>query len=305
MRPLHVFLLLLLAALWGASYLCIRVAAPALGATAVAALRVALACLTLLAYAALRRDLPNFRAWWRAFLLLGLLNNAIPFLLIANAVISLNASVAAILNATTPLFTAIVAALWLGEAFNAHRAAGVALGIGGVAVIVGWSSLPPSGDTLVAVAQALVAAGSYGLAAVYACRRFAGSRPLHTAVGQLAGSSMLLLPLTLAAPPEAAPSGTVAVAVLVLALACTALGYLIYFQLIARAGATQAATVTFLIPCFSTLWGTAILGEPLGLGLFVGMAIILGGVWLVNGPQHPGRAGLSEDGSRRSHQGAG
>jgi drug/metabolite transporter (DMT)-like permease len=290
-KPGNVALLLCLAALWGGSYLCIRVAAPALGVLPVVALRVSIACVALLGYAALLRDLPDVRAWWRAFLALGLLNNAIPFVLIANAVVSLNASVAAILNATTPLFTAIVAAVWLGETFDARRAAGVALGIGGVAVIVGWSPLPISGRVLLAVAQALLAALAYGLAAVYARRRFAGSRSLHTATGQLAGSSAILVPLMFVAPPPGEASGRVVVAVLALALACTALGYLIYFHLIASAGATQAATVTFLIPCFSTLWGALFLGEPLGAGLFLGLAVILCGVWLVIGPKREARRG--------------
>jgi drug/metabolite transporter (DMT)-like permease len=278
-------LLLGLAALWGGSYLCIRVAAPVLGTLPVVALRVSIACLALLGYAAVRRDFPDFRAWWKAFLVLGLLNNAIPFVLAANAVISLNASVAAILNATTPLFTAIVAAVWLGEVFDARRVAGVALGIAGVAIIVGWSPLPVTGTAILAVGQALLAALSYGLAAVYARRRFVGSRSLHTAVGQLAGSSLLLVPLAFVAPPTGEVTARIVIAVLGLALACTALGYLIYFHLIANAGATQAATVTFLIPGFSTFWGATLLGEPLGAGLFVGLAVILAGVWLVIGPR--------------------
>lgn len=301
MKPGNVALLLVLAALWGGSYLCIRVAAPVLGTLPTVALRVSIACVALLAYAAMLRDLPDFRSWWRAFLALGLLNNAIPFVLIAHAVISLNASVAAILNATTPLFTAIVAAIWLGEVFDARRAAGVALGIGGVAIIVGWSPLPVSGRAMLAVAQALVAALSYGLAAVYARRRFAGARSLHTAVGQLAGSSALLVPLAFVAPPTGVPTLRVVVAVLALALACTALGYLIYFHLIANAGATQAATVTFLIPCFSTLWGAMFLDEPLGMGLFVGLAVILGGVWLVIGPRQGvrGKIGVAQAETRQ------
>jgi drug/metabolite transporter (DMT)-like permease len=168
----------------------------------------------------------------------------------------------------------------------------VALGIGGVAIIVGWSPLPVSGRAILAVAQVLLAALSYGLAAVYARRRFAGSRSLHTAVGQLAGSSLLLVPLAFVAPPTGVPSLRVVAAVLALALVCTALGYLAYFQLIADAGATQAATVTFLMPCFSTLWGATFLGEPLGVGLFVGLAVILGGVWLVIGPRRSAKAGV-------------
>lgn len=284
MKRADLALLVALAALWGGSYLFIRVAAPALGAIPLMGLRVALAIAALLAYAASSRDLPDFRARWRSFLLLGALNNAIPFTLIASAVIALNASLAAILNATTPLFAALVAAAWTGEALGIRRAAGVLLGIAGVAVLVGWSPLPLSQRVLVAAAQALLAALSYGLAAVYARRAFKGVPPLHTAVGQLAGSSLLLVPLAVALRPAAWPSLWVMLAVLALALPCTALGYLIYFRLIAGAGATGAATVTFLIPFFSLLWSVAFLGEPLSAGIFAGLGVILLSVWLVLSP---------------------
>lgn len=284
MKRLDLVLLFLLAAIWGASFLLIRIAAPALGAIPTSALRVSIAALGLLLYAVALHNLPAFRPRWRQFLILGILNNVIPFVLLANATINLNASIAAILNATTPLFTAMVASLWLGAAFTRRIGVGILLGLLGVAVLMGWSPLPLTDQTIWATLQALIATFSYGMAAVYARKTFPGVAPLHTAIGQLCGSTVVLL--TLAAPrlPTALPANNVTLAVILLALLCTSLAYLIYFHLIASAGATQAATVTFLIPFFSVLWGVIFLGEPLNAGMFAGLALILAAVWLVLKP---------------------
>lgn len=282
-QAFDLLLLLILAALWGGSYLFVRIAGPVLGPIVLMALRVAIAAAGLLVYGAAIRNLPAFRQRWRQFFILGLLNNAIPFTLIASAVIDLNASVAAILNATTPLFTAVVAALWAKEEFGVRKGLGVLLGILGVFVLMGWSPLPLTEQTLWATGAALVAAFSYGLAAVYARLTFQDVAPLHTAIGQLAGSSMILGPLALLNPPTAWPKLTVTLAVGGLALICTSVAYLLYFRIIASAGATPAATVTFLIPFFSVLWGVTFLGEPLNIGMFVGLGVILFSVWLVLG----------------------
>ena len=282
-RPIDFTLLLLLGALWGGSYLFIRIAGPFFGPVVIMALRVSLAAITLIGYTVLFATFPDFRQRWKQFLLLGLLNNAIPFTLIAVSVINLNASIAAILNATTPLFTAIVAAIWVGEAFGGRRAIGVILGIVGVAVLMGWSPLPLTTQSLWAAGAALLAALSYGIAAVYARQKFQGVAPIHTAIGQLSGSSLILLPFAAVSIPTTLPSSLVIWSVIGLAVACTAIAYLIYFRLIASAGATQAATVTFLVPFFSVLWGVVWLDEPLNLGIFMGLGIILTSVWLVLG----------------------
>lgn len=282
-QTLDLLLLLILAALWGGSYLFVRIAGPALGPIVLMALRVSLAVVALCLYGMASRNLPDFRQRWWQFLILGVLNNAIPFTLIASAVINLNASVAAILNATTPLFTAVIAALWAKEEFGVRKGLGVLLGLFGVFVLVGWSPLPLTEQTLWATGAALLAAISYGAAAVYARLTFKGVAPLHTAIGQLAGSSLLLVPLALINPPAVWPTSAVLWAVLGLALICTSVAYLLYFRLIANAGATPAATVTFLIPFFSVLWGVTFLGEPLNLGMFVGLGVILFSVWLVLG----------------------
>lgn len=134
-----------------------------------------------------------------------------------------------------------------------------------------------------AAGQALLASCSYGLTVVYARIRFQTVSPLHTAVGQLCGSSVLLLPFTVALWPSRPPTWPAVFAVLVLAFACSALAYLIYFHLIRTVGPVQTSTVTFLVPFFSIVWGALFLGEPLTLGLFVGLGVILLSVWLVLG----------------------
>ena len=276
-------MLIFLAAIWGGSFLFIRIAAPVLGSIFLMAVRVALAAAGLLVYALVQTSLPEFRRYWKRYLVVGALNNAIPFVLIANAVIDLNASISAILNATTPLFTALVAAVWIGEPFGVRRGLGVFLGILGVVILVGFSPIPYSTKVLLAVAQSLLAALSYGLGAVYTRTRFQGVDPMHTALGQLIGSTFLLAPLAVFSVPTAPLTLPVAAAVLALALLGTSFAYLIYFRLISSAGPTTAASVTFLVPFFSILWGVLFLGEPVSLGMFLGLAVILSSVGLVIG----------------------
>jgi drug/metabolite transporter (DMT)-like permease len=281
-KPLKTLLMLIfLAAIWGGSFLFIRIAAPALGSIFLMAIRVALAAFGLMAYALAQSSLPDFRLHWKHYLVVGALNNAIPFVLIANAVVDLNASLSAILNATTPLFTALVASVWIGERFGWRRALGVVSGILGVVILVGLSPIPFSTKVLLAVAQSLLAALSYGLGAVYTLTKFQGANPVHTSLGQLSGSTVLLMPLAVVSLPAASPPQVVVFAVVALALLCTSFAYLIYFRLITVAGPTTAASVTFLVPFFSILWGVIFLHEPLSAGMFLGLGVILGSVGLV------------------------
>lgn len=276
-------LLVLLGALWGASYIFMRIAGPPLGPIALMAGRVLIAAGFLVAIARALHQLPDFRARWRQFLVIGAIGNAIPFVLIGNAVLHLNASIAAILNATVPLFTTIVASLWIREPLGPRKILGASLGIAGVCALLGWSPLPVTPTTLGATAQTLLAALSYALTAVFARRYFAALTPLQAAVGQVCGACVLLTPLALAAPPAATPTWAAICALLALALPCTVLAYLIYFRLIANIGPTKASVVTFLIPPFGILWGVAFLDEPLNAGVLAGLGIILASVWLVLG----------------------
>jgi drug/metabolite transporter (DMT)-like permease len=283
MRPRDFAGLTLLGAVWGAAFLFIRVAVPALGPFLLVGLRVGLAAATLLLYVLIAGLVPKIRSRWRSFLILGLFNAAVPFSLISTAEINLTASLAAILNSTTVMFTAIVAAVWMGDALTARKLVGIVLGIVGVTVLVGWDPTPMNGVVLLSVAAMLFASLSYALGATYAKHAFSGIPPIGMAIGQLTAATALLLPLSVVSLPREVPSLAVALCVLGLALLSTAVAYLIYFRLIENVGPTSTVTVTLLVPVFGLLFGVLLLDEPFGLGTLAGLVIILSSVVLITG----------------------
>ena len=283
MRPKDLSALVLLGALWGFSFIFIRVGVSELGPFFLMVLRVGLALLALLPFAVALGRVPELRERWRQFLVMGLLNGAVPFSLIAFAEIIITASLAAILNSTTVLFSALVAAAFLGDPLTRRKLAGVALGVVGVAVLVGLDPLPLDGAVLLAVGAMLLSAVFYAFAGTFAKATFSGVRPLTLAAGQQAGATALLLPFAAASVPSQAPSTAAALSALCLAILCTALAYLLYFTLIANVGPTSTLTVTFLAPGFGVLFGVLLLGEPFGAGTALGLAIILLSVALVTG----------------------
>lgn len=275
--------LILLGAVWGASFLFIRVAVPALGPFLLMELRVGLAALALAPFAVALGRVPEVRTRWKHFLVVGLLNAAIPFSLIAFAETNITASLAAILNSTTVLFSALVAAVWIGDPLTSRKISGVIMGVVGVAVLVGLDPLPLNSAVLLSVGASLVAALFYAIAGNYAKQTFSGVRPLTLAAGQQTGAaSLLLLPAAATLPGEAPPLAA-ALSALGLALLCTAVAYLLYFTLIANVGPTSTLTVTFLSPGFGVLFSVLLLGEPFNLGTLAGLGIILLSVALVTG----------------------
>ena len=287
-----------LAAVWGGSFLFIRIAAPAVGPIGLAETRVLLAGAALLLYAgALRVDL-GLRRRWKSFLVIGVLNSAIPFIAIGAGELYLTSGMAAILNATTPLFGALVAALWVHERLTIGKIVGLVIGLLGVVALMGWSALPATASSALAVGAALLGALSYGLAGVYARRAFVGVSPLATATGQQLGAALALTPLALPVVATTAPwthlTAEVAWAIVALSILCTSAAYIVYFSLIARVGSTPALSVTFLVPIFSLLWGALFLGERVTPGTFGGMAIIFVGVLLVMGVRLPRRKRLAQ-----------
>ena len=283
MRPRDFAGLVLLGAVWGAAFLFIRVAVPALGPFPLVELRVGLAAVTLLLYVFAAGRVPKIRRRWRSFLVLGFLNTALPFSLISAAEIHLTASLAAILNSTTVMFTAIVAAVWMGDALTTRKLVGIVLGIVGVTVLVGWDPTPLNGVVLLSVAAMLFASLSYALGATYAKHAFSGIPPIGMAIGQLTAATALLLPLSVVSLPREVPSLAVALCVLGLALLSTAVAYLIYFRLIENVGPTSTVTVTLLVPVFGLLFGVLLLDEPFGSGTLAGLVIILSSVVLITG----------------------
>ena len=279
--------LLLLGAIWGGSFLFAKVAVSEIPPLTLVFLRVFLAALAL--QCVLRVTGTRFPVQPRllvAFLVMGLLNNAIPFSLIFWGQTAIAAGLASILNATTPIFTFLVAAVVLRqEPVRLHRIAGVLTGFGGVILMLYQSLEEPGHDPLWAQAACLGAAVSYALAAAFA-RRFRNLPPLVSATGQLSGSTLIMLPvafLSSAAWSPLATSGLVWLNVLALGLMATAFAYLLYFRLLAEAGATNASLVTLLVPASAILFGNLLLGETLKSYQFAGFGLLLAGLLLLDG----------------------
>jgi drug/metabolite transporter (DMT)-like permease len=275
--------LILLGMLWGGSFLFIRIGVPELGPFVLVELRVGIAAVALALCAVILGRLPKVPARWKQFAILGAVNAAIPFSLISAAEIHLTASLAAILNSTTVMFTALVAAVWMGDPLTARKVVGVVMGIVGVAVLVGWDPITLNWAVVLSIGAMLAASLSYALAAVYTKRMFAGSPPLAIAIGQQTAASMLLLPLAAISLPGERPSAAATISVLALALLSTAVAYMLYYRLIENVGPTSTTTVTLLVPVFGLLLGVLILNEPFGLGTLVGLGTILCSVVLVTG----------------------
>jgi drug/metabolite transporter (DMT)-like permease len=273
--------LVALAALWGGSFLFIRMAVPVLGPAWFAELRVLLAALAMLAYArAIGLDL-GMRSRWKDYAIAGALNTAMPWGLYAFAGQYLSASHMSILNAMTPLFTSICGAIWLGERFTPRLAAGLLLGIAGVAVLTGLGPVALTPGMLLGVLASLGACLGYALGGTFVKRRLGDAPPLAVSAACLVFASIATAPLLPPPPPASALSPAVIVAVLGISLLCSALAYLLYFRLLADVGPTRALTVTFLIPVFGVLWGVTLLGEPLGRETLLGGGMVLAATALV------------------------
>jgi drug/metabolite transporter (DMT)-like permease len=214
---------------------------------------------------------------------LGAVNSAAPFVLISAAELHLTASLAAILNATSPLFGAVIAAMWLKDRLTPRKVAALILGLAGVGVLAGWSPLTLSAVVVLSISASLLGAASYGLASVYTKARVRDASPLGLAAGSQLAASLLLLPLTPFTLPPAPPSTSVMLVVLVLGLVCTALAYLLYFRLVIDVGPVKALTVTFLVPVFGVTWGALLLGETITWSTVAGCVIILVSTALVTG----------------------
>ena len=283
MTPASALLLVLLGAIWGASFPFIRVAVPSFGPVPLMAARVMIAAFAFVLYFALtRRRLDLGREPWR-YLVLGALNAAIPFALIAAAELRLNASLGAILNSTAPLFSVFVARIAFGASLRRAQVAGALIGIAGVGALVGVGDLTTDPEFVLAIAASLLAALSYAFGASYAARTFPGARPLDISAGQLIGATILLVPAAVFTLPPTAPPPEAIGAMLALALLSTVVAYLIYFRLIAEIGATRAIAVTLLVPVSGVLLGTIFLGEVANANLLLGLGLILIGVSLVTG----------------------
>lgn len=282
MKPRELAMLMLLGAIWGSSFLFISLAVKVFGPAPLVLYRVVLAGAALLIYARLSHQSLELRTHWRKFLLLGALNAAVPFTLIAFAELSLPASFASILNSVTPMFTAVLSVFLLGDGLYPRRVLGLVLGVVGVSLVVGWSPFDLTSATLLAIVAMLMASLFYGLGTVYSKRSFKGVSILTMAVGQQLGAALVMSPLAVVNLPRTMTVQALIPATL-LALVGTALAYLLYFTLLQRVGATNTSSVTLIVPVFGILWGVLLLGETLTVGTLVGFGVILVSLVLITG----------------------
>ena len=277
------FWLVSLSVLWGGSFFFAKVALGSFGPLTIVFGRVALAALALNLVNPLRRDAP-----WRSLFVMGALNNALPFSLIFSGQTHIASGLASILNATTPLFTVVVAHLLTDdEKVTAPKVAALLSGIAGVAVLIGPAAVAQPNDSLWGELACLGAALSYSFAGIYGRHfRTMGVKPLDAAAGQVTASSLLILPIMLSVEQPwngAAPTATGWTALAALALLSTALAYVLYFRILAAAWATNLLLVTFLIPVTSILLGAVFLQERLEPWHFAGMALIGLGLVVIDG----------------------
>jgi drug/metabolite transporter (DMT)-like permease len=279
--------LLALGALWGASFLFMRIGAPEFGPLPLVFVRVSMAAALLLPLLWWQRGLPALRRHWRPLLLVGVSNSALPFVLFTLAALVLDAGLSGIFNATAPLWGALFAWFWLKDRPTPARVLGLAIGFAGV-LFLAWdrASFKPGEHGIspaLGIAACLAATLCYGFSVNYTKKRLTGVPPLAVAAGSQLGAGLATMLPALAWWPATPPSARAWAAAVVLALACTGLAYLLYFRLIAHLGPAQAIAVTYLIPAFAIVWGGLFLGERITGTMLLGCAIVLLGTALATG----------------------
>ena len=276
--------LLLLGALWGASFMFMRAGAPEFGAVSLILLRASVAAVFLLMvmFVMNRADLPQIRRYWRHLLILGMSNTALPFTLFAWATLSLEAGLTATINATAPMFGALIAWLWLKEKIERLTVVGLIVGFGGVFVLMS-DKLADNVMVVLPVLAAMLASSCYGFAACYSKLYAAGLKPLAVATGsQVFATGILLLPGILLWPDNL-PSVSAWRDVVFLGVGCTGIAYVLYFRILSREGVSSALSVTYLVPLFAFIWGWWFLQEGVTTAIVTGAVTILLGVALTTG----------------------
>ena len=291
MNPVDILRLLALAAIWGASFLFMRIIAPVIGTVPTAFFRVSIAATGLLLILALMRTHWDFRGKFKTVLLLGVINSGIPATMYSVAAQVLPAGYSAIFNATTPLMGVLIGGLFFSERLSLSKMAGVALGLFGVAILTRAGPVAFDLELLMGALACLVATTCYGFAGFLARRwldQQGGLDSRLSALGSMLGASLFLLPLfgysVISQPPESWGGWSVWLSLLGLGLGCTAFAYILYFRLLTSIGPVKSMTVTFMIPPFGVLWGALLLDEPLSMAHLYGGVLIALALWLVLKP---------------------
>ena len=276
-----------LGALWGSSFLFMRFSAVEFGAMATAAGRVGIAAAFLLPIVVIKGLLPELKKHWKKIFFMGIFNSAIPFACFAFALLSITTSLSAILNATVPMFGALVAWVWLKDKPALSRMTGIVIGFTGIALLA-WDKATFKPDASGAspgwaVLACLLACLCYGIAASFTKKYMAGINPMVTAAGSQIGATLGLCLPAIWLWPASAPSTTAWLALLVLGVACTGIAYILYFRLIEKAGPQRTLTVTFLIPVFAVFYGAVFLREIITPWMLLCAVVIVCGTALATG----------------------
>ena len=274
--------LVLLAAIWGGSFLFMRLTASSLGPAVLIEGRVFAAALFLLLISLYLGRTLLFTSHLKHFFIIGAFNTAFPFLMFAYAAQTLNASTLAILNSTAPLFGAVIASLWQKEPLKLKAGIALLVGMLGVSVLVGQQAMTLGEEGLLAILACLFAAFMYGVSANYT-KVAPVVAPFENAHGSLWAAVIIVLPLLPFMPIREPVTLSISLSVLALGIACTGLAYLLYFRLVKDDGPASALSVTFLVPLFGILWGRFFLGEAIGLHTLLGALFVITGTILVTG----------------------
>jgi len=282
MNTANMLRLVVLAAIWGSSFLFMRISAPVLGPAVLIEYRVGFAAIFLLIVSLFLNKKLDLATHWKHYLILGFFNSAFPFLLFAYAASTLTASVLSVLNATAPMWGALIGAFYYRQGISGKKVLGLVLGTAGVALLVGFDDVTARPGAAIAIAAALVAAISYSIASAYT-RTVTNVEPFANAHGSMWGATVLVVPALFFFPSHGEATAGIMAAALALGVMCTGVAYIIYFKLIEEVGTTSALTVTFLNPLFGILWGALFLHEVVGWYTIAGAAIVIAGTALVTG----------------------
>ncbi|MGI9234811.1 MAG: DMT family transporter [Woeseiaceae bacterium] len=287
--------LILLAAIWGASFLFMRIAAPEFGAFVLAELRISIAAAFLLGVLLWQSDLRELSRLVVPLFVVGFFGSAFPFVLFAYSTLTINAGTAAVINATAPLFAGLVAYVWLRDRLQPVQSIGLAVGFGGVVLLL-WDRIALNIDGAAsAMGACLVASLSYGIAVNYTKKTLSGVAPIVSAAGSQLAAAILLMPLAIWYWPQETVSARSWYSAVALGVLCTGVAYILYFRLIANVGPARAITVTYLVPVFGMFWGFTFLDETVSIGMLAACAVIFVGIAMTTGGfRHGGKAQSSK-----------
>jgi drug/metabolite transporter (DMT)-like permease len=286
MKLSDALLLLLLASIWGLSFIFMRATVEDFGPVVLIAIRVGIAALCLFGFLFVKQRLQEFIQYWKSLLVIGLLNSALPFVFLAYASLSLNAGLLSIINALTPLFTALVAHFWLNDKMTKLQSLGMAIGFSGIIVLV-WGEISWDTATWLPILSAIMTTLMYGIATNSTKKYLKNVSSMTATAGTLFFAALFMLLLSFFFLPDLSVIPVLSWGyIIALGALCTAFAYLIFFRLIQNIGPSKAVSVTFIIPIFAFIWAYLFLGEVVTVRMWVATAIILFGTSLVTGMIH-------------------